>query len=237
MQQLQQSGFQLNKGAGSFNILSIDLNCLFAAQLPPKDKNALRSACKAFSNFLSFCNASRFILYPSFCAAQKDISSILAVATFDKNYRLVEGLCNKYNPNEHHYGCIERKCNFIEINPTKFMCLDRTNELVISPYAIACYNNDTEMVQLLEKYKLPPSAISSTNTTRSNGKEFNLLIACISRNTERVIQATKDITDIGLTDIGQSLAIIIANDDSSSLAAIIHEEKIKQYMKIMELIF
>jgi hypothetical protein len=233
MQQSQQSVFQLNKGAGHFNILSPDLNGLLVAQLLPKDKNTLRTTCKAFSNFLSFCNASRFILYPGFCAANKDISSIFAVATFDKNYQLIEGICQKYSPNNHHYSCIDDKCIFIY--SSKITCSNIKNKLIISPYSIACYNNDSKMIKLLEKYLSNCSSIVASEKNFSEltvmPKNLNFLIACISRNTQKILLEMKNIALFDDKSLGFGLATIIDNDDSQSLRAIMKDKIINAHIK------
>jgi hypothetical protein len=231
-QQLQKSDFRLHQGASHFNILSTDLNCLLAAKLPPQDKNTLRATCKTFSTFLSFCNASKFVLYPGFFAAKKDICRIFAIATFNNNIKLVKELSQKYDSTYHNYDCIERKCRFLEINSRNFMCLNRKNELTIDTYSIAQNNNYTKMMDLLKEHNFNHNT-SPRNilTDSSHLKAFNLLIACISRNTQHIIQAMQDIEDIKLGDIGYSLAVIIDNDDAQSLATIMQEKKIQLYIK------
>ena len=237
MQQAQEPDFLLDEGAGPFNILSTDLNCLFAARLAARDKNALRTTCKAFSKFLPFCNASKFVLYPGFCGTKKDICSVFVVATFDNNHQLVEGFCHKYGSRNHYYSCIEPKRRFVVgSNSGEFIALSPNYELFINPYYLACHNQDTKMVNILEKYN--STNTSSTFTSENQAHEysilpqnFHFLIACISRNTQRIIKAINNTKDLDDKILELGLAIIIDNDDAQSLAAIMKNEKIDLCIK------
>lgn len=221
---------QLRTGAGIFDTLPKEVNYPIFAKLAPAEKNSMRKTCKALSTFLSFYYPSDLIGHTDFCAHKKDISSIFVKAAFDRHLELVKCLCMRYGSHDYDYHCIERKCSFVVINRSSFMCLGIKNELTISPYFMACYNKDTQMAKLLEEPRLAGLS-SGASESSVMPMDLGLLIACISRNTQRIVRVMNASRFIHSSSIEHCLAVIIANDDESSLSAFMQNKKVVECIK------
>lgn len=240
--QEQQALAPRNNSAGIFDTLPKEIRYPMFAKLYPKERNVLRKTCKAFSALFSFYHPSKLILHKDFWASKRDISSIFVKAVFDGNTRLVEGLCNKYgrdNNDYYFYYCIERRCRFTSINENKFMCFEIRNELTLDPYFIADEYNNTVMIELLKKYGFNDSRIADDKSvfyvaatgTYNIMPDLKLLIACISRNTERIIQVITNTFGIHSSSIEHSLAVVIDNDDAQSIATMIGNKRVNECIK------
>lgn len=235
----------LEKGAGPFDNLPHDISYSLFAKLNPKEKNAMCKTCKALGSFLSFCHPSELILHKDLCASNKDISSILVKLVFEGNHYTVKTFCTQNVRRDEHY-CYRcpRGITPWKIEREKVEWKDeKRGRWFLDPYEIAHYYDNAEMIKTLVECAVPGRALYNKERNFIELGRFpvwnvqvsidpELLVACISRNTAQVEQIVKD--DKFAVDsriMHGVLSVVIDNDDAQSLAAIISNEKISEYIK------
>jgi hypothetical protein len=150
-----------------FDSLPKDCNKQIFENLEPKDINALRKSCKNFSKLFSFCNPLiEFILYENVHMHQNDLKRIFFTAVYDDNLEIVKFLAPRFK---------DDLCYPIE-GSLSGICLDET------PQGIFTFKEDKRGCYGTRKNKICYSHVIPDP----------LLIACISRNSERVKKVMED---------------------------------------------
>ena len=205
-----------DQSIGFFNILpEKDILYPLIAKLAPAEKNNLRKTCNYFAKLLSFCNPSQLILREDFCASKKDMTSIAFTAIFfDKNYEFAQSIKNKLRSDLQY-----------KIPGTYGTLIDE--------------NNTIKQKTVFPSQFSPAGGIITTEAYLSDNYS-PLLMACVSRNPERVQEVIEsgfksedeqDLCNYSSQDIIDLFHVVISNHDIQNVHIILQNETMQEHIK------
>lgn len=176
--------------------------------LDSKDTNALRKTCKKFSTILSFCNPSFEFIACNNNIHENDMKSLFFTALYDGDYAIAR--CFRH----------EKKIN---------------QSYKIKGISYALYPSDLiRMHENSENYLLLKDLKETTSDKVLPHCMVNaLLIACISRNSERVEKVLTNDYEIVLNDaaIQQSFHTVINNNDTQTISILCNNQILRSYVQ------
>jgi hypothetical protein len=202
----------VNQQTGLFDLLSKDITKLVFESLQPKEINRLRRSCKKWSTLFSFHNPSLEFVLLNPHISQKDLESIFITAVYDGKDEMVKALLElKRIDNNYFYGI-------------------PTLSVGVFPYCVA---PEKEILQNFNQ----EIARRHWKSLRGEGIDCyipeQILMACISRNRDRIKESSKKIKKINKTEFSFCWYVLIENKDNISLKAVFKNIEISEDMKQM----